>query len=607
MAPENYRVADFVADFISDDLNVKHVFFVTGAGIMHLTDGLAKNRKLQAVPLHHEQSCSMAADAYSKINNKLSVSMYSTGPAATNALTGLAGAWQDSVPSLFISGQVKMSESTLAKNLTEGIRQFGVQELNIGPIVKSVSKYFVQVQDPSRIRYELEKAVHISKLGRPGPVWVEIPMDIQSALVDKNILVGFTPEDGDGNRGDFESMHFDEVSRLLENSVRPVLLVGRGVFISGASAMLQEFASRHQIPIVSTYLGIDGLTTDSNEYVGRVGVKGDRAGNLAMQNADLILAIGTSLHVSVTGYEYQDFGRAAKLVLIDIDPTSHRKSTVAVHGILKSDAKQFLSKLGRSTPSRANSVSTKWLATCAEWKSRYPVDVADYSVGPDINIYKFVSRLSALAPSQAVFISDAGSAYYAVSQGVQLTKKGHRYVTSGAMATMGFTLPAAIGASFSSGKDTSILAVTGDGSFQQNIQELQVIAQFQLPVKIFVLNNSGYLSIRASQKNYFDSREIGAGPDSGLTFPDTLRIAEAYGISSSRADNLEKLDDEILRALTHPGPYILDVITPADQLIIPTVSSSLDEQGVMRSRPLEDMFPFLDREEFASNMLVDPI
>jgi acetolactate synthase-1/2/3 large subunit len=607
MVPESYRVADFVADFISDDLQVKHVFLVTGAGIMHLTDGLAKNRNLHAVPLHHEQSCSMAADAYSKVNNEFSVSMYSTGPAATNALTGLAGAWQDSVPSLFISGQVKMSESTLAQNLTEGIRQFGVQELNIGPMVESVSKYFVQIQDPLKVRYELEKAVYISKSGRPGPVWVEIPMDIQSSVVDKNSLVGFTPEVKFDSRDDFESMPFEDVYRLLENSLRPVLLVGRGVSISGASKMLQEFASRNKIPIVSTYLGIDGLTTDSNEYVGKVGVKGDRAGNLAMQNADLILAIGTSLHVSVTGYGYKDFGRGAKLVLVDIDPASHKKSTVAVHGILKSDAKHFISKLSEGYSRKFSSSYADWLSTCAEWKSRYPVDIPDYSVGPEINIYRFVSRLSTLAPSQAVFISDAGSAYYAVSQGVQLTKIGHRYVTSGAMATMGFTLPAAIGASFSSGKDTSILAVTGDGSLQQNIQELQVVAQFQLPIKIFVLNNSGYLSIRASQKNYFSSREIGAGPDSGLTFPDTLRIADAYGISASRVANLENLDDEILRALDHPGPYILDVITPADQLIIPTVSSSLDAQGIMRSRPLEDMFPFLDREEFASNMLVDPI
>jgi acetolactate synthase-1/2/3 large subunit len=607
MTSKSYRVADFVADFIAEDLRLEHVFLVTGAGIMHLTDGLAKNQKVKPVPLHHEQSCSMAADSYAKVNNYFSVSMYSTGPAATNALTGLAGAWQDSVPSLFVSGQVKMSESTLAQNLTGGIRQFGVQELNIGPIVESVSKYFIQIQDPTRIRYELEKAVYIAKSGRPGPVWVEIPMDIQSAPVEKTSLRGFKPEEASGSDEIPGNISFDEVATLLEHSNRPVFLVGRGVYLSGASGMIQEFAASHSIPIVSTYLGIDGLSTDSEEYIGKVGVKGDRAGNLTMQNADLILALGTSLHVSVTGYEYGDFGRGAKLIVVDIEPRSHQKSTVAIHGLLKQDCKDFISKLATRKSLTLQPRTPEWLVNCNQWKLRYPVDIPEYSFGSEINIYKFVSRISALAPNKAVFISDAGSAYYAVSQGIKLTKNGQRYVTSGAMATMGFALPAAIGASFSSGKDTQILAITGDGSLQQNIQELQVIAQFQLPVKIFILNNSGYLSIRTSQKNYFNSREFAAGPDSGLTFPDTLRIAEAYGISAKRVENLAELDAAIEISLATPGPFILDVVTPADQLIIPTVSSSLDANGVMKSRPLEDMFPFLDREEFRSNMIIDPI
>ncbi len=603
---ENYRVADFVADFIADYLRVRHVFLVTGAGIMHLTDGLAKNQKVKAVPLHHEQSCSMAADAYAKVNNDFSVSMYSTGPAATNALTGLAGAWQDSVPSLFVSGQVKMSESTLAQNLTEGVRQLGVQELNIGPIVESVTKYFVQIQDPSKIRYELEKAVFLAKLGRPGPVWVEIPMDIQAAIVEKTSLQGFKPKQDYSFEELPGNISFDEVANLLEQSIRPVFLVGRGVYLSGASELIQEFASSHQIPIVSTYLGIDGLSTDSDEYIGKVGVKGDRAGNLTLQNADLILALGTSLHVSVTGYEYRDFGRGAKLVVVDIDPSSHSKSTVAIHGLLKHDCKDFIFELTKNSVNHQPR-ARHWLLNCTDWKSRYPVDAPEYSDGPEINIYKFVARLSALAPKKAAFISDAGSAYYAVSQGIQLTKKDQRYVTSGAMATMGFTLPAAIGASFSSGKDTAILAITGDGSLQQNIQELQVIAQFQLPIKLFVLNNSGYLSIKTSQKNYFDSREIAAGPDSGLTFPDTLKIAAAYGIRARRVETLAELDPAISTALASPGPFVLDVVTPVDQLIVPTVSSSLDANGVMRSRPLEDMFPFLDRDEFRSNMFIEPI
>jgi acetolactate synthase-1/2/3 large subunit len=602
----DYRVADFVADYLAEELNLSHIFFVTGAGIMHLTDGLAKNQRISPVALHHEQSCSMASDAYSKVNNNLSVSMYSTGPAATNAITGLAGAWQDSVPSIFISGQVKLSESTFARKLPKEVRQFGVQELNIAPIVENITKYFVQINDPRTIRYELEKATYLAKSGRPGPVWIEIPMDIQAAKIDKSSLVGFIAGDPAPSEGEAQGLA-SEVADLLRESSRPVILAGRGVMSSGASAALQRFATENRIPIVSTYLGIDGLVTENPVYVGKIGVKGDRAGNLAIQNADFVLALGTSLHVSATGYEYSDFAREAKLIVVDIDPATHQKETVKIHRFVHSDVGEMVSSLSAEAKGQTLPAWTDWNAKCRAWKSRYPVDLKEYSEGPEINIYKFVSRLSELAPENAVFVSDAGSAYYAVSQGVKISSNSQRYITSGAMATMGFTLPAAIGASFSAGPECPILAVTGDGSFQQNIQELQVIVQHKLPIKVFVLNNGGYLSIRASQKNYFESREIGAGPDSGLTFPDSLKVASAYGIESERVEVVADLDSAIARAIAWDGPFILDVSTPPDQLIIPTVSSRLDENGVMKSRPLEDMFPFLDRDEFLDNLFVDPI
>lgn len=602
----DYRVADFVADYLAEEVNLRHIFFVTGAGIMHLTDGLAKNQKISPVALHHEQSCSMASDAYSKVNNNLSVSMYSTGPAATNAITGLAGAWQDSVPSIFISGQVKLSESTLARKLPKEVRQFGVQELNIAPIVENITKYFVQINDPRTIRYELEKATYLAKSGRPGPVWIEIPMDIQAAKIDKPSLVGFIAGDPEPSESNAQGLA-SEVADVLRESSRPVILAGRGVMSSGASAALQRFATENRIPIVSTYLGIDGLVTENAVYVGKIGVKGDRAGNLAIQNADFILALGTSLHVSATGYEYADFAREAKLIVVDIDPETHQKETIKIHRFVQSDVGEMVSSLSAEAKGQSLPDWTDWNENCRAWKSRYPVDLKEYSEGPEINIYKFVSRLSELAPENAVFVSDAGSAYYAVSQGLKISNSAQRYITSGAMATMGFTLPAAIGASFSAGPECPILAVTGDGSFQQNIQELQVIVQHKLPIKVFVLNNGGYLSIRASQKNYFESREIGAGPDSGLTFPDSLKVASAYGIESEKVEDLADLDSAIARAIAWDGPFILDVSTPPDQLIIPTVSSSLDQNGVMKSRPLEDMFPFLDRKEFLGNLHIKPI
>lgn len=604
---DDYRVADFIADFISDELKLSHIFLVTGAGIMHLTDGIAKNKKIRSVALHHEQSCSMAADAYSKFNNDFSVSMYSTGPAATNALTGLAGAWQDSVPSLFISGQVKTSESTLAQRSTQAVRQFGVQELNVGPMVQSVSKYFMQVRDPMKIKFELQKAVHIARSGRPGPVWLEIPMDVQASKIEKDLLEGFSPGRSSLRSSSSSQMTIKEIAQLLESSERPVVLAGRGVYLSKGSKVLEEFAVRRSIPVVSTYLGIDGLCTTSNTYIGKVGVKGSRAGNLAIQNSDLILAIGTSLHVSSTGYEYKDFGRAAKLIVIDIDIQTHEKHTVKVFGQIEMDAREFITQLSGTLGTPITAEISPWLTACLNWRFKYPVNAAEYSTGPSINIYKFVDSLSKLAPDQAIFVSDAGSAYYAVSQGVELSTESHRYITSGAMATMGYTVPAAIGASFSSNEEVAILAVTGDGSLQQNIQELQVIAQHRLPIKLFILNNNGYLSIRASQKNYFESREIGAGPESGLTFPDTLRIADAYGIPARRVTDLGDLEAAITHALSSPGPFILDVVTPPDQLIVPTVSSQIDESGVMKSRPLEDMYPFLEREEFLANLFVEPI
>jgi acetolactate synthase-1/2/3 large subunit len=349
------------------------------------------------------------------------------------------------------------------------------------------------------------------------------------------------------------------------------------------------------------------MVMDQGQYIGKVGVKGDRAGNLALQNSDLILAVGTSLHVSVTGYEYKDFAREAKLVVVDIEPRGHEKKTVGIHSLISRDAASFLDYLTETSEEMSFPDWGSWLKSCKSWRSRYPVDLPEYSETSEINIYKFVSRLSALAPRDAIFVSDAGSAYYAVSQGVQITSENQRYVTSGAMATMGFTVPAAIGASFSAKPGTVVLGVTGDGSFQQNIQELQVIAQHNLNIKMFILNNDGYLSIKASQLNYFEAREIGAGPNSGLTFPDSKKVAEAYGIAFERVSQLADLDDAISRALQWDGPYILDVVTPPQQPIIPTVSSTLDNQGVMKSRPLEDMFPFLERKEFLSNMFIDPI
>ncbi len=598
------RVADYIAQFISDDLGVKDVFMLTGAGSMHLTDGVACNPKLRAICVHHEQSASMALEAYARANENFAVGYFSTGPAATNALTGLGGAWQDSVPCLFISGQVKRAETSYAANV-EALRQFGVQELNIIPVVSSLCKCAVHLSDPAMVRYELERLASIAKEGRPGPVWLEVPMDVQAASIDPDQLVGFKSEYV------VPKASTDDINYLLgqlKSASRPVIIAGRGVRLSGALQLLEELATQYQIPVVTPYLGIDNLRHDLDIYIGKTGVKGDRAANFAMQNSDLILAIGTSLHVSVVGYEYEQFARAAKKIVVDIDLRSHNKKTISIDRLIHSDAKYLL----QNTLDGLKSIEPKiiyssWLSKCVKWKEKYPVCLPEYAHTKDaINIYSFVKHLSKISADGDFFISDAGSAFYAVSQGIELTKSNQRYIPSGAMATMGYTLPAAIGVSTAIG-DQRVLAITGDGSFQQNIQELQTLVHYHLPVKLFILNNDGYLSIRASQKNYFKERYIGEGPKSGVTMPDTLKICEAYGIAAARVSKLEDLDKAIHLALDTPGPYVLDIITPPEQLIIPTVSSKVNADGSMSSRPLEDMAPFLDRDEYRENLLVDEI
>ena len=597
------RVSDFIASYIYDELGVKDIFMVSGAGVMHLTDGVAKHGKLNPICVHHEQTTSMAIDAYSRACKNFAVGYFTTGPGGTNAITGLAGAWQDSVPCLFISGQVKKKEASYTTGIKR-LRQFGVQELNIIPIVESVCKCAVFLDDPTRVRYEIERLVHIAKSGRPGPVWIDIPMDVQAALIDPDGLEGYTQEN-ENNQISVDSI--EEVVALLKDAKRPVIIAGHGVRLAGASNDLAQLVADNEIPVVTPYLGIDNLKHSQKEYIGKIGIKGDRAGNYAMQNSDLVICIGTSLHVAVIGYDYHLFARGAKKVVIDIDEIAHKKETISIDKLLICDAKDFICTLKDKLVENEGSSCKDWLELCNSWKQKYKVCQPEYEdTKGAINIYSFIDQLSKQSGEGDIFISDAGSAYYATSQGIKLTKDDQRYITSGAMATMGFSLPAAIGAAVAC-KDKRVLAITGDGSLQMNIQEIQTLVHYGLNVKLFVLNNDGYLSIRASQKNYFENRFIGESDISGVSFPDILKLAEAYGIKAVRVSDIKKLEETIYQVLKTDGPIICDVITPREQPIVPTVSSVVNEDGTMSSRPLEDMAPFLDREEYKKNLLIDEV
>ena len=596
------RVSDFIATFIHD-MGVKHVFMLTGGGIMNLTDGVACNKDLNVVCCHHEQASSMALEAYARMTGNFGVGYFTTGPGATNALTGLVGAWMDTVPCLFISGQVKRRE-TIYNAKISGLRQFGVQEVNILPIVESVTKYAAIINDPEEIKYHLEKAVYLSKSGRPGPVWLDIPLDVQGALIEPVKLKGFTSPDN--NSREISENDMTSVIQHLKSASRPVILAGQGIRIAGAIDEFLDFISKFDIPVVATYLGVDIIDSNHPQYVGRIGIKGDRAGNLAIQNSDMLIIIGSSLPVAEIGYEYSQFAREAKIVVVDIDISSHKKDTIDIDLLIEGDAKEFINKLSEQFNGHKEYLNEKWLSTCISWREKYPVCLPEYEdLTGKINKYYFIDQLSTKLNTDDVVVTDAGSAFYAGSQGVKI-KQGMRYITSGALATMGYSLPASIGISVALDK-RRVMCITGDGSFQQNIQELQTVVHYGLPLKIFILNNDGYLSIRFTQEKYFDKRFIGESSISGVSFPDSEKIAKAYGIKFVRVSENNDLDNVLEQVLDYDGPVICEIMNPRDQLIIPTVASEKLADGTMVSKPLEDMYPFLDREEFEKEMIVKSV
>lgn len=594
------RVADYIPKFIYDK-GVKHAFMLSGGGIMHLTDGLACNKDLKVICVHHEQAASMAVEAYARTTGNFGLAYFTTGPGATNALTGLAGAWLDSVPCLFVSGQAKRKE-TVYKAKIPGLRQIGVQELNIIPIIKSITKYSAFIDDPKDIKYHLEKAFYLAKQGRPGPVWLDIPLDVQGALINPKSLKGFKPPK---KIIQISSSQIKKVVQYIKKSTRPVILAGQGVRISGAIDDLLKLANKYEIPIITTFLGVDIINSNHPRYVGRIGIKGDRAGNLAVQNADLLITIGSSLPVAETGYDYKQFAREAKIVVNDIDISSHKKKTIRIDSLIQGDAKEFIGKILTSLKKEKIVFDNEWLKTCISWRKKYPVCLPEYKeLKNRINIYYFIDRLSKKLNSKDIVVTDAGSTFYAGSQAIKI-KKGMRYITSGGFATMGYSLPASIGVSTALG-NKKVMCITGDGSFQQNIQELQTVVHYNLPLKIFILNNGGYLSIRFTQGKYF-KHFIGEGPRSGVSFPNAEKIAKAYGIKFIRAKNNKELDKALDKTLKYKGPIICEIMCPKNQLVIPTIASKKNPDGTMVSKPLEDMYPFLNRDEFKKNMIIKPI
>jgi len=596
------ELSDYVIKFLGSN-GVKDAFVLAGGGSMYLIDSLGRSRKIKYTCHQHEQSCAMAAEAYAKYSNTACMVIVTGGPGVTNALTGVAGAYLDSVPCIFISGQAKRKQ-TVHNEKGAKLRQFGTQEIDVIPIVEPLCKYAVMVNEPDMIRYHLEKAFYLAKNGRPGPVWLDIPIDVQSASIDEARLVKFDPSELEEKyKTKPAAQEISYITSLIRKAKRPVIIAGHGIRLAGAIQAFGDFIKKTGIPVVTPFLGIDVIRTDDDNFAGRIGLQGTRAGNFALQNADLVISIGSRLSVPAIGHDYSSFAGGAKKVVIDVDPEEHKKSTIKIDKFINSDALQFIKALSKALGASKTGKFEPWAKRCRQWKKKYPVFLPKYRYSKDgVNIYYLMEQLNNLNNKRSPVVTDSGSSFYAVAQSIFIGKE-QRYITSGALATMGFSLPAGIGACIASGgKD--VIVITGDGSFQQNIQELQTIVHYGLPVKMFIISNSCYLSIRQTQEKFFKAQFVGEGPGSGITFPSIKKIAAAYGIKYVQISPAN-VPAGIKRTLREKGPVICEVMALKDQEIAPRNTSEMDSDGIIVSKPLEDMYPFLPREEFLKNMIVE--
>lgn len=596
------KLSDYVVKFF-EKMKVKDIFMVTGGGCMHLVDSFGKSEKIKYWCTEHEQSAAMAAEAYSKKNNSLGLVLTTSGPGATNTVTGVLDCFQDSTPVVFISGQSKRKQTVINSGI-DGLRQFGVQEANIIPIVESITNYAVEVDDEKKIKYYLEKAVFLATNGRPGPVWISIPLDIQSANVNVNDLVGFEPSQSELAKTALTAKEISYCIERLKSAKRPVIIGGHGIRLADACDDLLRFVEKYNIPVVTPIMGIDVLHGTHRCNIGRVGTKGTRAGNFAMQNADLILSIGSRLAVSVVGHEYEKFAREAEVIVIDIDKIEHQKRTIDnISTVINCDAKIFLTTIPQELDE--NYDYKEWLDICDIWKEKYPVVLPQYSTDDcGINYYKAIDIINKHMSASMTVISDAGSAFYVVSQSIDLKEK-QRYITTGGTATMGFTVPATIGVAVAD-RNNPVIGITGEGSFMQNLQELEVIKYHNLNVKLFVMNNGGYFSIHKTQKRYFNGNYVGAGVESGISFTKIDKLAEAFGIKYRFYNKISDMEADMDSILQSDGPELIEVIIDESMEIIPTTSSRMKANGIMVSKPLEDMYPFLERDEFYKEMIVEP-
>jgi acetolactate synthase-1/2/3 large subunit len=598
------KLSDYVMEMVART-GVKHVFMLPGGGCMHLCDSLGSHPKLTYVCNLHEQATAIAADAYGQYTNNLGVALVTTGPGGTNTLTGVAAAWLDSTPCLFISGQVKRADMKGAR----GVRQMGFQEIDIVRMAEPVTKYAVTVTDPATIRYHLEKALHLARNGRPGPVWIDIPLDVQAADVDEATMRPFDPAElNPPNRRESVRASAAETVQLLKNAKRPVLLVGNGIRLDRALGSFHALLDALQVPLLTSWKALDFVPDDHPLYVGRPGGVGQRGANFTQQNSDLIIIVGARLDFGQTAYVHPNFARGARKVVVDIDAAEIEKLQMNVDVPVVSGAGAFIEALIEALRTAGPLPDySGWLARARGWQKQYPVCLPEYRAITDgVSNYVLIEELSKLMRPEDLLIPGSSGACSETTMQAFRCKQGQRVFNSEGLGPMGFGIPAAIGGCIASGGRKTV-CLDGDGGFVMNIQELEVVRRLHLPIKFFILDNNGYGSIRQSQNAYFKGRYVASEPSSGLTLPDMTKVAASYGIESCVIANHDELEAGLRAVLSHDRPVVCVVKITPSQSTAPRVASGQRADGSMYSKPMEDMAPFLDRSEFLKNMIVPPL
>lgn len=596
------KLSDYIVSFLVRH-GIRDAFMVTGGGAMHLNESFGSNPKLRYWCCHHEQACAFAAESYTRLTGTLAPVQVTTGPGGTNALTGLIGMWLDSIPGFFVSGQSKL-EMTIGDTK---LRQIGLQELPIVDVVKPITKYAAMITEPTTIRYHLEKALHLATAGRPGPVWIDVPLDIQAAKINPDTLPSFDPKEVqlDEDSPSEVKAAVSKTVKLLKLAKRPVILAGNGIRISGAAEKFLRLADRLRVPVLTAVTAHDLIPSDHPLFFGRPALFGERIGNFIVQNCDLLVSIGTRLSTWTISYDYETFAREAKHVMVDIDREELKKKTVHPDIPVCTGANLFIDELDRQTKGIKLPANPEWLGYCRRIRKTYPPVVPSMRRQKKyVNSYHFIDVLSdAMKEGDVVVVGD-GTAFTCTYQAIRM-KKNQRLIGNVGSAPMGYDISAAIGASIARGKKR-VVCIAGDGSIQLNIQELQTIVYQKLPIKIFLINNDGYLAIRNTQKNFFNHM-VGESPKTGISFPDMKKISWAYGIPFARISSHKGLQSAIAKALASRGPYMLEIMTDPWQLLVPKVTSVVGEGGKLISKPMEDMWPFLPRDEFYRNMLIKPL